>query len=236
MLSWIPNSITLLNLLYGCLGLIFLHFGNINMAGWMLLGGVFFDFFDGMVARSLKVSSELGKQLDSLADLVSFGILPSMIMFYLISKSTSSMVLPYCSLLIAALSALRLAIFNISTEQSNKFIGIPTTAYGVFVSSLAIIFEKTKFVFLQNSLESTNILIGIVLLSLLLVAKIPFMAFKFKNLSLKNNWPRFLMIVIFVFNVICFHIEGITFSLLFYILFGSLMQYFIKSYCEKKVD
>ena len=234
MLSWIPNFITILNLLYGCFGLIFLHFGNINLAGWMLLGGVFFDFFDGMVARSLKVSSELGKQLDSLADLVSFGLLPSMIMFYLISKSTFSLVLPYCSLLITALSALRLAIFNVSKEQSNKFIGIPTTAYGVFISSLAIVFGQTKFVFLQNILESTNLLIGIVLLSFLLVSKIPFMAFKFKNLSFKDNWPRFLMMAIFVINVICFQVEGITFSLLIYILFGSLMQLFIQRCCEKK--
>lgn len=233
MLSWIPNFLTISNLLYGCFGLIFLHFGNINLAGWMLLGGVFFDFFDGMVARSLKVSSALGKQLDSLADLVSFGVLPSMIMFYLISKSTSSLVLPYCSLLIAALSALRLAIFNVSTEQSNKFIGIPTTAYGVFISSLAIVFGKTKFVFLQNILESTNLLICIVLLSFLLVSKIPFMAFKFKNLSFKDNWPRFLMMAIFVINVICFQVEGITFSLLIYILFGSLMQFFIQRCCEK---
>lgn len=234
MLSWIPNFITLSNLLSGCLGLIFLHLGNIHFAGWMLLCGVFFDFFDGMVARSLKVSSELGKQLDSLADLVSFGVLPSMIMFDLISKSTDSIVLPYCSLLIAALSALRLAIFNISTEQSNKFIGIPTTAYGVFISSLAIVFGQTKFLFLQNILECTNCLICIVLLSFLLVSKIPFMAFKFKNLSVKNNWPRFLMMTIFIVNVVCFKIEGITFSLLIYILFGSLMQYFIQSWCEKK--
>lgn len=234
MLSWIPNSITLSNLLCGCLGLIFLHFGNINLAGCMLLGGVFFDFVDGMVARGLKVSSELGKQLDSLADLVSFGVLPSMIMFDLISRSTSSTCLPYCSLIIAALSALRLAIFNISTEQSNKFIGIPTTAYGVFISSLAIIFGQTEFLFLQNSLESTNFLICIVLLSFLLVSKIPFMAFKFKNFSLKSNWPRFLMMTVFVINIVCFQIEGITFSLLIYIIFGSLMQYFIQNYCEKK--
>ena len=234
MLSWIPNSITISNLICGCLGLIFLHKGNINLAGWMLFGGVFFDFFDGMTARALKVSSELGKQLDSLSDLVSFGVLPSMIMFSLISRTTTNTFLPFCALLIAALSALRLAIFNVSTEQSNKFIGIPTTAYGIFISSLAIRFGVTKFLFLQNIFESTYFLVGIVLLSFLLVVKIPFLAFKFKNFSWKDNWPRFVMITIFFVNLICFQIEGITFSLLIYIFLGSLMQYFLQTYCERK--
>jgi CDP-diacylglycerol--serine O-phosphatidyltransferase len=234
MLSWIPNCITLSNLICGCLGLIFLHQGNINLAGWMVLGGVFFDFFDGMVARMLKVSSELGKQLDSLADLVSFGILPSMIMYNLLSRTTSYTILPFYALLIAALSALRLAIFNISTEQSNKFIGIPTTAYGTFISSLAIRFGITKFLFLQSILESPYFLVGIVLLSFLLVAKIPFLAFKFKNFSWKSNWPRFVMMIIFFFNLTFSQIEGITFSLLIYILFGCLLQYCMRTYCEKE--
>ena len=234
MLSWIPNTITLSNLICGCLGLICIHHGNINLAGWMLLGGVFFDFFDGLVARSLKVSSELGKQLDSLADLVSFGVLPAMIMFFFIAQTTNNPYLPFCSLLIAALSALRLAKFNISTEQSNKFIGIPTTAYGVFISSLAIKYGVTKFVCLDTALHSTWCLLGIVGMSILLVVNIPFLSFKFKNFSWVNNWPRFLMVMIFVFNLIFFRVEGITFSLLFYIVFGSLMQYWMSKYCEGK--
>lgn len=234
MLSWIPNTITLSNLICGCLGLICIYHGNINLAGWMLLGGVFFDFFDGLVARSLKVSSELGKQLDSLADLVSFGVLPAMILFFFIAQTTNNPYLPFCSLLIAALSALRLAKFNISTEQSNKFIGIPTTAYGVFISSLAIKYEVTKFVCLDTALHSTWCLLGIVGMSILLVVNIPFLSFKFKNFSWANNWPRFLMVMIFVFNLIFFRVEGITFSLLFYIVFGSLMQYWMSKYCEGK--
>ncbi len=234
MLSWIPNAITLSNLVCGCLGLIFLSKGDINLAGWMLLGGVVFDFCDGYVARALKVSSELGKQLDSLADLVSFGVLPSMIMFKLLSLVSSCKYLPFYALIIAALSALRLGMFNISTEQSNKFIGIPTTAYGVFISSLAVRFDKTEFLFLQNALDCQECLLLIVTISFLLVAKIPYLSFKFKDYSLQHNWPRFLLIAVALINVALFQVEGITFTLFFYILFGWLLQLLMKKYCDSK--
>jgi CDP-diacylglycerol--serine O-phosphatidyltransferase len=132
----LPNVLTCGNLLCGCLGVIFcLESRDVPIAYFVWVAGVF-DFFDGFAARWLKVSSPIGKELDSLADMVSFGLLPSMVMYKMIGASSSNAYLPFVGLLIAVCSALRLAIFNVDETQHDSFKGLNTPANTIFITSL----------------------------------------------------------------------------------------------------
>lgn len=191
----------------------------------MIIWGVVFDFFDGLIARALHVSSKLGKQLDSLADMVTFGVLPAMIIFNIMES------VKYITLIIPLLSALRLAKFNISTEQSDKFIGIATTCYGLLVSTLVIAAIKDE--------EITSIICGdiimsfVVVMSVLLVLPIPYMSLKFHDFSITHNWPRYLFLTMSLFIVYVYGFKGIPISLILYIILGHLLQRFIDNSNDK---
>ena len=133
----LPNLFTSLNLLSGCIGIVFISSGKLEYALYFVLTGVFFDFLDGFSARLLKVSSPIGKELDSLADMVTFGVLPSFVIYELLNPLTDGW-MPYTSFLIAIFSALRLAKFNVDTRQREVFIGLPTPANAVFISGLTL--------------------------------------------------------------------------------------------------
>lgn len=163
------------------------------------------DFFDGFVARLLKVSSPIGKELDSLADMVTFGVLPSVIMYLLLRDYTYSEYLPYVAFMIAIFSALRLAKFNIDDRQQSVFIGLPTPANALFISSFAFIVKSTF-----QSIVSAPLLVAVtIIFSLLLVAPIELFALKFKAFNWKDNKIRFSFLLISIICILLFKVLAI---------------------------
>ena len=218
----IPNAITLLNILSGTLAIYFaLTTDKLYIAGLLILLASIFDFFDGFFARLLNAQSEFGKQLDSLADLVSFGLAPTFIMFSLINNLTDNNYLPFFSFIIIAFSAVRLAIFNI-TNQESEFQGLATPAFAILIASLAISFRfpntliniETNFIF--NNIYS---LISITtIFSILLVSNIPMFSFKFKNYSFSKNKTRYTFIAIAIILLTILYWSAIPFIISLYIL------------------
>lgn len=195
----IPNSITCCNLISGCIATYNAFLGDIRMALLWIIVGAVFDFFDGMSARLLKVSSPIGKELDSLADDITFGFTPSAIIFYELSimEYPSELLmlkpyLPYFAFVMAAYSALRLAKFNLDERQSLGFIGLPTPANALFWGAL--------FVGAQNFMESTAYMLPVVLLMIcvscwLLIAEVPMFALKFKQWGWKGNEVKYIFLI-----------------------------------------
>lgn len=219
--SQIPNSLTLLNLLSGVIGISFVLNGNIQSGAFFIVLSAFFDFFDGFAARLLKVSGELGKQLDSLADMVSFGVLPGFIAFQTCQQLTDLEWLPYLTLIIPILSAYRLAKFNIDTRQSDRFIGVPTPANALFFSTLPFLGEKWRFLdgILQNP-WSWVILAWI--FSILLVSEIPLIALKFKSFKPADNLFRYSLIGLGAILLLIFGIGGIPLIIVSYLILSLL--------------
>lgn len=215
-LKHIPNGLTLLNLLSGVIGISFVLNGNVLSGAYFIVLSAVFDFFDGFAARLLKVSGELGKQLDSLADCVSFGVLPGFILFQLTSEATNSTYLPYLTLIVPLMSAMRLAKFNIDTRQSDRFIGLPTPANALFISTLPYLAEK--WFLIANSLSNPWTLIIIAwVFSILLVSEVPLIALKFKNFSLSDNVFRFVLIGLGIICIAWLGLGGIPIIILAYL-------------------
>lgn len=217
-LRHIPNFITCLNLICGCVGIIFLFQDKVIYAAYLIWLAAIFDFFDGFFARILKSYSPMGKELDSLADMVSFGVLPSFIMFWMISESTSGTYIPLIAILMAVFSALRLAKFNIDERQAESFIGLPTPANAIFISSLPLILNYDEGYF-HNLLLSVWILIAItIIFSLLLVAEIPLFSLKFKDYKWTNNKLRFIFLAVSIILLLLYKIIALPIIIIFYIL------------------
>ena len=195
----IPNSLTCCNLMCGCMATGAAFYGNYRWAIVMIIVGAVFDFFDGMVARLLGVSSPIGKELDSLADVVTFGVAPSAILFYLFHEvqypaflEPAAKILPYTAFLMAAFSALRLAKFNLDTRQTTSFIGLPTPANALFWGSLVV----GQHAFLVSAKFNAAFLFLFMFLScLLLVAEVPLFSLKFKDLSWEHNRVQYIFLV-----------------------------------------
>ncbi len=195
----IPNSLTCCNLMCGCMATGAAFYGNYRWAIVMIIVGAVFDFFDGMVARLLHVSSPIGKELDSLADVVTFGVAPSAILFHLFHHvhypefiQPIEDFVPYTAFLMAAFSALRLAKFNLDERQTSSFIGLPTPANALFWGSLVV----GQHAFLVSLKFNAVFLFLFMLLScMLLVAEIPLFALKFKDLSWQNNSIKYIFLV-----------------------------------------
>lgn len=189
----IPNAITSMNLLSGCFATIFAINGNYQAAFLFILAAGIFDFCDGFAARLLKAYSPLGKELDSLADIVSFGVAPAMLLFSFM-QSISSGIIVFIPLLIAVFSGLRLAKFNIDTRQSENFIGMSTPPCAFLCGSLLYVLSIYSHIaeFFADQIYIIPVLS--VILSLLLVSEIPMFSFKFKNLTWKDNAPRFIFL------------------------------------------
>ena len=194
----IPNTITCCNLVSGCIATTFAFAGNPKMAMFWIIMGAVFDFFDGMVARLLKVSSPIGKELDSLADDVTFGVAPSAIVFselftlqYPVLQGLQTYI-PYCAFLIAAFSALRLAKFNLDDRQMTSFIGLPTPANALFWGSFII----GGHTFIESFRWGVPLILIMICLSCyLLVAEFPMFALKFKKWSWKGNEVKYIFIL-----------------------------------------
>lgn len=196
----IPNTITCCNLFSGCVACVMAFRCNFDLAMAFIVLGAVFDFFDGMVARLLGVSSPMGVQIDSLADDITFGIAPATIVFsymqyklhYPAYLEGVVWLLPYAAFLIAVFSAYRLAKFNVDTRQTNTFIGLPTPANALFWSSL--ITGGGAWI---DSLNAGWVLLLalIALFSYFLVSEIPMFSLKFKNLSWKSNRIRYIFLL-----------------------------------------
>ena len=185
----IPNTITSMNLLCGVLGVICTLQGRLDMAFYLMLVASVFDFCDGLAARLLNAYSELGKQLDSLADMVSFGLLPSLMIYKLMTLTYGESLWCYVPLVIVVFSALRLGKFNIDDRQSDNFIGLPTPACAIICGSFAYYVSNDPTSVLHGWAESMLFIpIGSVLLALLLVSEIPMFSMKFKK-NMKPGTP-----------------------------------------------
>ena len=214
----IPNAITCLNLFSGCLGIVFAFQGELEWASYSILVAAIFDFLDGMFARLLKAYSDIGKDLDSLADMVSFGVLPSVIVYQLFLESSSANEwINYTAFLIAIFSALRLAKFNNDTRQSESFIGLPTPANAMLIASLPFIADQGIFIspYLQNPLFLALFSLG---MGILLVSEIHLMSLKFSNMNLRKNIHRYILAFSSLILLVIFKFAAVPLILILYVI------------------
>lgn len=226
----IPNAITSANLLCGCLAVVAISNGNFTQAAILVLTAAFFDFFDGLSARLLKVGSPMGAELDSLADVVSFGLVPAYLAFSLIENENLPYGLNYLPFLLAIFSAIRLAKFNVDTRQTNSFIGLPTPANALFWISIPLInWQNENQIGAINLselgffLEQANfILAASILLSYLLIAEMPLMALKFKHFGWTGNQYRWSLIIISLLLFGLIYFAAIPFILILYLIISAI--------------
>jgi CDP-diacylglycerol--serine O-phosphatidyltransferase len=213
----IPNALTLLNLLFGVIGIVWVLDGRVLTGAYFVLIAAGFDFLDGFAARLLKVQSDMGKELDSLADVVSFGVLPGLILFMMTKTSADpDSFLPYLTLIVPMLSAYRLAKFNLDTRQSDRFIGLPTPANALLLSTLPYL--ALQWSFLGDWLSRPIIIIGLAwIFAILLVSEIPLIALKFKNFTFSKNKFRYILIVLSLVIFASLQLAGIPLVILVYI-------------------
>jgi len=186
----IPNTITLLNLLCGCIAAVFAFERNFEMAFAFVCLGIFLDFFDGFFARLFKVAGPLGLQLDSLADMVTSGVVPGLIMYDLMKTGSgwNSPIVPFLGFIITLGSCYRLANFNIDTRQTDSFIGLPTPANALFILSLPLVKMHSTSIILDEILSDHGILLAISIFSAyILNAEIPLFSLKIKNFTFSDN-------------------------------------------------
>lgn len=234
MKKMIPNTITLMNLFSGCIGVVYAFTSDLRMVSIMIFISLLLDYLDGMAARMLDVKSDIGKELDSLADLVSFGLLPALIAFRLL-KGGDYPNLAYVAFLITLLSAYRLAKFNLDTRQSVNFIGLPTPANAIFWSSFPLIIYGTADTVLAGYMseimsDSICILIAIPVFSYLLIAEIPLFSLKFQNFLWKGNEARLIFLAITLILFIPFSFYSLPFIILLYLLISIIKNQFFAQY------
>ncbi|GLB52065.1 phosphatidylserine synthase [Neptunitalea chrysea] len=236
----IPNLITLLNLFSGCIAVIFAVNDDLEYAAYFVFLGIFFDFFDGFAARALKVQSELGLQLDSLADMVTSGVVPGIAMYQMLQWSTGDVVpttmtetmawkefnfLPLFGLLITLASAYRLANFNIDTNQTNSFIGLPTPANTLLILSFPLILQFENGEGLHEFVLNKWFLIILTLVSsYMLNAKIPLFALKFKTWGFRTNAVRYIFLFLSVCMIATMQYLAIPFIIILYVALSIIVK------------
>jgi CDP-diacylglycerol--serine O-phosphatidyltransferase len=240
MMKHIPNFITTLNLASGFFAIIFAAKGDIVTASWIILAAMIFDFLDGFSARLLKAYSALGRELDSLADVVSFGVAPAFIIYQLLNDSLSlygptiayseSVIVTLIlltSVLMPVCAALRLAKFNIDTTQTTTFKGLPTPANALAVISVVIAGNYSHSAIFSSFTGSPILLIVYtVVLSLMMVSRIPLLSLKVSKLKVKGNEGRLILTVLVVISFIIFGINAAPLIIPFYIIASLLSLLF----------
>ena len=224
----IPNTITCCNLISGCIATLSAFMGEIHMALLWIIIGAIFDFFDGMSARLLHVSSPIGKELDSLADDITFGMAPAAIVFYEMGimeypafLAPVQPYMPFVAFLIAAFSALRLAKFNLDERQAMGFIGLPTPANALFWGALLVGAGD----FIENTTWMVPVVIVMILLSCwLLVSEIPMFALKFKHWGWKGNQVKYIFIISCVPLLVIFGVTAFAIIIAWYVLLSALVN------------
>ena len=240
MLKHIPNLLTLGNLLCGLIAILFAVGGHLNIAGGFILLGAFLDFFDGMTARIMHLSGELGKQLDSLADLITFGVAPAFIVFQLFFwiegqsffnpladwpelSPYNQKYWAYTAWIIPLFSALRLAKFNIDERQTDNFIGLPTPANALFFISIPLILQFQEDSWMSTFLGQTTVLIVLCLvMSFLLIAEIQLFSLKFKTLAWQKNKMRYTLLISSVLLLCVLRFVAVPIILLLYVILSIL--------------
>jgi len=228
----IPNIITLLNLFCGCIALVMVGNNDFQGAFFFVSLGIFFDFFDGFFARLFKVSSPLGLQLDSLADMVTSGVVPGFTMFMLLAnfdlKPTA--IFPYLGFIVTLGACYRLANFNIDTRQTDSFIGLPPPANALLVLSLPLIMQEDNYHIISQLLNTTWFLILLSCLSALIMnAEIALFSLKIKKLKFKDNRLQIIFLLLSLLLVIFFHFLGVALVILMYVLLSFFQNTFLKS-------
>ena len=233
----IPNFITLINLFCGCIAIVFLSKNNFEMAFFFVCLGIFFDFFDGFFARLFKVSSPLGLQLDSLADMVTSGVVPGFAMFRLMQESSIFMyeghfqLFPYLGFIITLGSCLRLAKFNIDTRQTDSFIGLPTPANALFILSLPLVlqnYSKESLLILEILTEKWVLLAITLCSAYILNAEIPLFALKIKKFNVQDNLLQIIFLLISIALLILLEYLAIPLIIIFYVLLSVVNNKFLK--------
>lgn len=219
----IPNAITSLNLISGCVGILLVFRGSVELAALMIVLAALFDFMDGMAARLLHVHSDIGKELDSLADLVSFGVLPGALVFVILEDSSLPLWACCFALLIPVFSAIRLAKFNLDTRQSESFLGLPVPANALFwvgVTLLGISETTNHFNLILKSVFNQPLIIIIltVVLSLLLVSELPLFSLKFKNIKWVKNQTRYIFLGLALVLLILLGVGALPIIIVMYVL------------------
>lgn len=233
----IPNFITLLNLLSGCIAVVFAAGNQFELTFFFVCLGIFLDFFDGFFARLFKVQSPLGVQLDSLADMVTSGLVPGFVMFKLIFNyqnegvsalddySPANLILPLVGFFITVGSCYRLAKFNIDTRQTDSFIGLPTPANALFIVSIPLIIASTEMTFLIDALTNQYILVVISIVSTYLMnAEIPLFSLKLKNFSWQNSKLQLVFLVLSLILLVTLQIVALPLIILLYVLMSVIQN------------
>ncbi|MDD3909936.1 MAG: CDP-diacylglycerol--serine O-phosphatidyltransferase [Proteiniphilum sp.] len=225
----IPNILTLLNLFSGCIAITMAFQENFTAVAIWVAVAALFDFWDGMAARILKAYSAIGKELDSLADVVSFGVAPASAVFILLRDhslfpgylDTGSLFIPYLAFLIPVFSALRLARFNIDDRETTTFMGLPTPANGLFWVSyccgLHVLTSEKEYLFYITAG-------AIFLMSLLMVSGIPMFSLKIKQIRLKGNERQLLLILLMIAFIAIWGIIGVAFGIVSYIVLSIVLS------------
>ena len=218
----IPNIITLMNLFCGCIAIVFVAKFQFDKAFLFVCLGIFLDFFDGFFARLLKVSSPLGLQLDSLADMVTSGLVPGFVMFQMFQQLEydPSIISIYSSFgfLITLGACYRLANFNIDERQSDSFIGLPTPANTLYIMSLPLIFMNSDNEFIREMVSNRYVLMGMTIFSAFIMnAEIPLFSLKIKSFNLKVNLLQIIFLLISIILLLFFKFLGVAFVISFYV-------------------
>jgi len=241
MRNQIPNAITILSLLLSCLAIILTFEGEIAIAAYLLIGSCICDFLDGFAARALKVNNPIGKEIDSLVDMIAFGVAPAMLMYQITKMAQETQQIQllidfpwihYIVFVIPALSAIRLAIFNIDTRQTTSFIGLAVPAHAsfyIFCSLLFVYPDLPKIINVSSLVTSivSNPLIMLastILLSIMLVVEVPMFSLKFKNLKWKDNKLPFTFVLLWLGMLLLMNIVAMPMIVLFYIIWSIFLN------------
>lgn len=238
----IPNFITLLNLASGIIAILFATQDQLEYAAYFVFLGIIFDFIDGFVARLLDVQSELGVQLDSLADVVTSGVAPGIIMFQLLHNTDTDWLmtdylnhskdinfLPFLGILVSLAAAYRLAKFNIDKRQHHGFIGLPTPALSLFIVTLPLISIYGKYEWAMNLVKDLYFLIIVVILgSILMNSNLSLFSLKFSNYKVKGNEVKYIFLLLSIILLLIMHVTAIPTLVLLYILFSLINNLVVK--------
>jgi len=223
----VPNIFTCLNLFFGCIAVVMIFRNRLETASFLVIGAVIFDFFDGLTARMLKAHSPIGKELDSLADVISFGLVPGAIMYSLFKESNPSLIyanenflrfFQFFPFIVTVFSALRLAKFNVDVRQAESFIGLPTPANTMVIIAFPLILQHDQFHLTGLILNPYFLVITSIVLSYLLIAEIPLFALKFKSFSWKNNMYQYILVIAFIILFLVFNYVAIPIIIFLYLL------------------
>jgi CDP-diacylglycerol---serine O-phosphatidyltransferase len=217
----LPNAITCANLFSGCVGIVLAFQGELVAAAYAIFLSAIFDFFDGLASRVLKSFSGIGKDLDSLADMVSFGVLPAVIMYQLLLQAHQidkvSSWLNFIAFLIPVFSALRLAKFNVDTRQEENFVGVPTPANAILIASFPIILSHHNSFYTPYLLNPYILSCFIIIMCSLLVMEMPIMSLKFKNRDFNKNIYRYLLLLFSAILILFFKFAAVPVIIFIYI-------------------